>query len=320
MHRPPYITILSPLYAVYLLMPGCASTDSGPSRTKQHSPEILYLSNRDGDYEIYLMDLSKHQAVQLTENNHTEFGISWSPDGSSIVFGRWLDGNRDLYTMRHDGTGVKRITTHEAHDTTPDWSADGSKIVFTSRRDSERGEIYSMNPDGSGITRITNNDRYEEVPTWSPDGQSIAFGALTGASKEDSRLQIFVLDLRTGEECQLTHLPGHNSAPRWSPDGARIAFYGNVGQGFAGADIFVVSPDGTGLVNLTYDPEPDWQPDWSPDGQQIVWARGPGDPLEIWIMNADGSQRQPVVVTPGRNEQPHWRPTQMQHDPIRPQR
>lgn len=165
-----------------------------------------------------------------------------------------------------------------------------------------------MYSDGSNIVRITDNDRYEEVPAWSPHGNRLAFGALAGDSKDDSFLQIFILDMGTGEEWQLTDLPGHNSAPRWSPDGSRIAFYGNVGEGFNGADIFVIAPDGTGLTNLTHDPEPDWQPDWSPDGSKIVFARGPSDPLDIWIMNADGSQRQLIVEEPGRDEQPYWRP------------
>ena len=122
------------------------------------------------------------------------------------------------------------------------------------------------------------------------------------------RREIFVMDLKTLTDRQLTSLPGHNSAPRWSPDGAAIAFYGNVGRGFAGADIFRVAPDGSDLLNLTNDPEPDWQPDWSPDGSRIVFARGPGDPLDIWVMNADGSGRRLIVGNAGRDEQPFWRP------------
>lgn len=294
--------------ALLLLASGCTTAERATGVAEPDLGEVLHLSNRDGDYEIYLHDLTGGTSTKLTDNDITDYGLAWSPDGSTIAFGRWIDGRRDIYTMNADGSGVNRLTDHEAHDTAPCWSPDGSRIVFVSRRDSDRGEIYTMNADGSGITRLTTNDRYEEVPAWSPDGNLIAFGALAGDTKDDAYLQIFVLDLRTGKERQITQLPGHNSAPRWSPDARRIAFYGNVGAGFAGADIFVVSPDGSGMINLTNDPEPDWQPDWSPDGSHIVWARGPGDPLDLWIMRADGSERRPIVEAQGRDEQPHWRP------------
>ncbi|MFG0260139.1 MAG: TolB family protein, partial [Phycisphaerales bacterium JB041] len=226
-----------------------------------------------------------------------------------IAFGSERDGNKAIYIMTlADGT-TTRLTHGDAADKSPSWSPEGTRIAFVSERDSPRGELYTMNTDGSNITRLTNNDRYEEVPSWSRDGRYLAFGALAQTEhEEDQTLQIFTLDLATLTERQLTSLPGHNSAPRFSPDGTRIAFYGTVGEDFAGTDIYTIAPDGTNLTNLTSDAEPDWQPEFSADGSRIIFCRGPGNPLDIYVMNADGSNRQRINNTPGRDEQPHWRP------------
>jgi TolB protein len=292
-----------------VLLTGCGSDAGSGQASGEHPEEIAFVSDRDGNLDVFLLDVATAQVRNLTAHDGLDFGFSWSPDGTRLAFMSNRDGNDEIYVTDVDGEGLTRLTENAVRDVAPSWSPDGTRIAFVSRRDSESGEIYVMGADGSNVQRLTRNDRYEEVPSWSPDGTRIAFGALAAAEPDaDPTLQVFVLDLATGVERQITFLGGHNSAPRWSPDGGRIAFYGQVGEGFTRADIMTVAPDGTDLRNLTNDDEPDWQPDWSDDGTRIVFARGPGDPLDLWVMNADGTERRQVTTTVGREEQPEWRP------------
>lgn len=276
--------------------------------SEQPPRDFAFTSTRTGNHDVFLTSVGSDSVINITNHPATDFSISWSPDGTRLLFGTDRDGNREIYVMNADGSDPKNLTKHAAVDTAPDWSHDGRKIVFISDRDVASREIYLMDADGSNVVRITENDRYEEAPALSPDGRRIAFGALAASETADETLQIFVIDVDGENEQQLTRLPGHNSAPRWSPDGKRLAFYGQVGEGYAGADIFTMAPDGTETVNLTNDAEPDWQPDWSSDGQWILFSRGPSDPLDIWIMRSDGTQRSRVVYADGRDEQPAWRP------------
>lgn len=270
--------------------------------------QVAFVTDRDGDFEIYLYDLTADSSWNLTNHPGMDYGFSWSPDGTAIAFASDRDGDQEIYVLELEGDAVTQLTDHDARDGAPSWSADGRQIAFVSRRDSDSGEIYVMDTDGTGLRRITQNQRYEEVPSWSPDGASLVYGALgVGIDGSEPTLQIFEVDLATGEEVQLTHLAGHNSAPRWTGDG-RVHFYGQVGEGFEGADIFVMRRPGNELSNLTNTPAPDWQPDASPDGREIVFARGPGDPLDLWIMNADGTNQRVLLEHPGRDEQPQWRP------------
>ena len=117
---------LSPLPLIALVMSSMLPI-SGCGTTGQHAPsavagrsEVLYLSNRDGDYEIYLQNLTTGVLTKLTDNDVTEFGLAWSPDGTTIAFGRWIDDNRDLYTMRADGSDVTRLTEPGSQASSPD--------------------------------------------------------------------------------------------------------------------------------------------------------------------------------------------------------
>ena len=99
---------------------------------------------------------------------------AWSPDGRTIVFVSWRDGNGEVYAMDADGSSPRNLTQDPAKDVRPAWSPDGRRIAFVSRRDGN-SEIYVMNADGSGKRNLTRDRASDDSPTWSPDGRRIAF-------------------------------------------------------------------------------------------------------------------------------------------------
>src|SRR6185295_9164422 len=99
---------------------------------------------------------------------------AWSPDGRTIVFVSWRDGNGEVYAMDANGSGPRNLTQNPANDVRPAWSPDGGRIAFASRRDGN-SEVYVMNADGSGPRNLTRSRASDDYPTWSPDGQRIAF-------------------------------------------------------------------------------------------------------------------------------------------------
>ena len=107
---------------------------------------------------------------------------AWSPDGRTIVFVSWRDGNGEVYAMDADGSGPRNLTQHPAKDVRPAWSPDGRSIAFVSSRD-RQSEIYVMNADGSRKRNLTRDRASDDSPTWSPDGRRIAFLRGRGASE-----------------------------------------------------------------------------------------------------------------------------------------
>ncbi len=108
--------------------------------------KISFITNRDGNDEIYVMNADGSGQTNLTNNPASDQGRGWSPDGTKFTFGSGrAAGNYDVYVMNADSSGVTRLTDNPANDGAPDWSPDSTKITFRSERDGNGdGRVYRI--------------------------------------------------------------------------------------------------------------------------------------------------------------------------------
>ena len=224
---------------------------------------IAFVSDRDGNLEIYVMDDDGGNQRRLTDNLVHDWYPSWSPDGKHIAFTSGRDVNREIHVMDADGGNLRKLTENRQNDWHPSWSPDGKRIAFTSAREGQV-EIYVMDVNGKNQHRLAKNPVHIHSwhPSWSPDSKRIVFD-----SHRDGDSDIYVMDADGGNVQNLTNDRFKDRDPSWSSDGKRIAFTsGREGlldiHGFPTYEIYVMDADGGNVQNLTNNPHNDVDPAW----------------------------------------------------------
>lgn len=256
---------------------------------------IAFTSFRDsgtgGGWEIYHMDADGGNQTRITNTPTFEVEPVWSPDGRKLLYYKGPSGNVHLYSANADGSNEQRLTSAAGDDYEAKWSPDGAKVAFRSDRDGNP-EIYVMNADGSQQTRLTSDPQPDQNPDWSPDNRRIVWqrastlktmvsdgsdvqdaGAIGNfpAWSPDGRTIAFTggqqligfLSLDTG---QVTGFGGHDGVSAntvdWSPDGSKLTFEWYAGSP-ASQNVYAVNRDGTGMTNISQDPQGAIMPNWS---------------------------------------------------------
>jgi Tol biopolymer transport system component len=232
---------------------------------------------------------------QLTDGGENAEAY-FSSDGEQLIFQSTRDGRScdQQYVMRIDGSGLRRVSTGRGK-TTCGYFFDGDRKIFfasthavgdacPARPDPSRGyvwgldkfDMYTANADGSGLRRLTNYGVYTAEGTLSPDGRTIVFTSL-----KDGDLDIYTMNVDGTNVRRLTTTPGYDGGPFFSPDGKRIVYRAH---------------HPTDSVELaTYR---------SLLAQEIVRPNR----MEVWVMNADGSDQRQVTRLGGANFAPFFTP------------
>lgn len=272
-------------------------------------PKIAFNTNRDGNFEIYLMDPDGAHLVNLTRHAALDVQPTWSPDGTKIAFVSDRDGNLEIYMMNVDGSGVTRLTNYPLDDFHPSWA--GSKIAFVRDIGSfpEVFDIFIMNDDGTEAVNVDsiNNEDFATAPSLSPDGSRISF-----TTDRDFFInftdfsEVYVMNIDGSNPVDLSnHDTAIDEFPEWSPDGRRIAFHTDRDGNF---EIYVVESDGSNFVNLTNHEGDDFLPAWSPDGSRIAMQTNRDGNAELYSINVDGTGILRLTNHEAVDAFPAWRP------------
>ncbi len=262
--------------------------------------KIVFVSDRDGNDEIYSMNYDGSGVTRLTDNTAQDGSPDWSPDGSKIAFSSNLTGDFEIYVMNSDGSGLVQVTTL-GDCFQPQWSPDGTHIAFVWQ--GYDSIVYTIHPDGTGLFQVTYPPEIQaDSPYWTPDGSKIAFispvptpGIYTenpdgtgltpvlevsglayfAWSPDGNRIvlslpappnynfDLYLYDLSTQVTTRLTNTQFTHNSVDWSPDGNYLVFHSWMGGFPVNFEIYSLSVDGYNLKNLSNNPAADSAPDWT---------------------------------------------------------
>jgi Tol biopolymer transport system component len=282
---------------------------SGWDGSPSWSPDgkrIAYYSSQGGSRQIFTVKAppsagrsqgSPLQAVPITSSPGSKLSPHWVAEERVCFSWSGSEGALDCTDPDRQGESTQQFAT-QGEFLSPKWSPDGKLVVFhrhTNRPALSVRERFSPVPE----VRLLRLDG--AFPSFSPTGDSLSF---TDNFRSIERMKI------DGSERREIYRESSAFAPAWSPRGDLIAF--TRGRVFAGRntdnEIYVTSPNGSSVRNVTQHPANDALPSWSPDGKRLVFRSTRDGNKELYIIDADGKELTRLTTSLGTDTFPHWSP------------
>jgi len=276
-------------------LPGVAST------------QIAFVSNRNGNKEIWAMDYDGENQRPLTQLHTIALTPRWSPDGTRIAFtcyeppgaGSVPTAQICIYSMASNH--LISFPRFRGTNSSPAWSPDGSKLMFMSSM-LGNPELFITDASGQHPKRLTYSNGANTSPSWNPKtGEQVAFVSDRGGIP-----QLYTMSADGSSQAKVD-LPdmGYVIDPAWSPNGQLLTFSWRRPNG--NYDIYVMEIVTRQLVELTRDVGRNERPSWAPDGRHLVFESTRTGTRQIWSMLADGTDARQLTKQ-GQNESPNWSP------------
>ena len=272
-----------------------------PDRTR-----IAYLSDRDGNTEVYVTvsltePANPTTSMRVTHTGVDESNVRWSPDGQRLVYeSPEGDGTPRVYWVDLSNLRPNRLLFGPGGEQDPAWSPDGKWIAISAldEEDAPMG-IFLRNPDGVNSIQVSHTADSE--PAWSPDGKRIAF-----VSTRRGNQDVYVAEVREDgsitQQVNLTANPADDWGPVWDPRSERILFFSNrTGP----ANIMAVEADGSAVVPLTENDARQTAVDFGPGGT-LVFASVFSGRSDIFLMDDDGGNQRRLGLPDRPGFHPDW--------------
>ena len=248
------------------LAPDTLVYDFTPANDPQVSPDgtrVIYTlgktdrASKKSTGQLWICDIDGGNARQFTQSGERNGGGRWSPDGRQIAFVSDRGKGRGLFIMPVGEGGEGRELTRHGQDIAGlAWSPDGSRIAYTTAFDPENPEEREPDKDAAPKVRVTRRIDYKQ------DNRGYL---------GDTRSQVFVVEVASGERRQITRDPVDHNYPQWSPDGKRLAVQVPNRNGVCSHLALVDAGSGAKtMVGPELGVVGHWS--WSPRGDRIAFA------------------------------------------------
>ncbi|MDC0749688.1 hypothetical protein [Polyangium mundeleinium] len=284
-----------------------------PEERQKIAGKIGFISERDGNREIYVIGADGKGEERLTKSPHADYNGPASPDGRALLVIRveGEEGPQQLLLQPLDGSPPKPLGPLAGRVRFPTFSPDGRFVVYESNGGkvdpAHFSDLYRVGSDGSGFKRITKNDEGNFEPAFSPKGDAIVF-----LSSRDRVAELYRMRPDGSEPVRLTNTDRDEWGARYSPDGKVLVFVSDR----EGADRVWLMPSSGGEARRLTQMRPaprivEDKPTWSPTGKQIAYVlSAPEEPSRVGLVAMEDG-KETFVRGPGGAGQvgePAWSP------------
>jgi TolB protein len=171
----------------------------------------ITLSERDGNVDIFVLDLASREILRVTDDPAIDTEPNWAPDGRSLYFTSDRAGRPQIYRITlAPGEHPKRITFEGAYNARPRASPDGTQLAIVTL-DQGAYRIGAVDV-ATGRSRVLSSGQLDEGPSFAPNGQTVIF-----AAREGGRGVLETVAIDGSVTSRITAVDGDVREPAWSP-------------------------------------------------------------------------------------------------------
>ncbi len=264
---------------------------------------MVFESSRDGNSEIYAMNLQSQSTLRLTDNSTVDTQPAIAPDALRVAYVSNQNGNNEIYLTGLDRRVPVNLTNNSSDDQQPTWSPDGNWIAFSTNRDGNQ-EIYIMRSDGTEAHNLTNNGANDFAPTWFSVPRLLGTEDwIAFTSTRDGNLEIYKVRPDGTGLVNITKNPAND----YSPSGvAGVALLTFVTDRDGNPEIFTMSDNGGAPTNVTNNPAQDLDPALGPNGDWMIFTSDRDGNLEIYLTKLIGGNIYNLTRNTSQERYPDW--------------
>jgi Tol biopolymer transport system component len=260
--------------------------------------KVVFTSNRDGNKNIYSINIDGTGITRLTSYSGSDFYPEASPDGSKITYASDIRGIWQIMVMDWDGKNKKQITHNSFRCGYPSWSFDGKYIYFEAYINGD-WELYRIKGDGTGQKRLTFNSTYND---WHPNGHPFKYEIIyeSGITGKEN---IYVMSHSGSGIRKIGGSGPRRRVPDVSNDGTKITYMRYSGNN---SDIWIMDYSGQNETKLTSNPDWDGHPSFSPDDKYIIYDEIKGSREDLIIINLASGGKTNITNSSSIDEDPSF--------------
>ena len=280
----------------------------GPTPTPGFPPVsgvMLFETNRDGNSEIYAVNLTNQTTLRLTNNTATDMQPALAPDSTRVAYVSNQNGNNEIYLTGIDRRPPVNLTNNPADDQQPTWSPDGHWLAFTSNRDGNQ-EIYVMRSDGSEVHNLTTNPASDFSPTWFSVPFLFGLGTedwIAFTSNRDGNQEIYKVRPDGTGLANMTNNPANDYSPSGTGAANLLAF---VTDRDGNSEIYTMSADGGSPTDISNNSSQDLDPALDPSGKWVAFSSDRDGNLDVYVTNLSDNKTYDLTRNPAQDKSPDW--------------
>ena len=275
-----------------------------PDRAQPRSENyVIFVSQRSGAAELYLLNLETRQVSQLTNTGRGHLSAAVAPNSRTVVFASHDGGSYELFSgtisaawrsRRPTIVGLNRLTENTMDEFSPTLSADGAMVAFASGNGIE---LITSNGAGRQLVIPSSEEQLNLSPVISPDGSQIAFAS--NRNNGSGQFDIWVYTRAGRAVQQLTTGAAVMGGLSWSADGKRIVFTTTATKSkLTGIGLVEVE---SGAVRILTDSN-DFNASLSARGDRIVFTSTRDGDAELYLLNLNTGTTERLTTSLGADD------------------